>query len=120
MSTHLEKAMNAMNKTSGDIIILFYFIFGLLVVLIIIWTLYKIVEEKNLKSLQREKVENYLEKGVLYDEPRQLGNGMVEYQIEPENCIFVQDEINHYVHSRYDVILVRSSDEDSNADDNDQ
>ena len=111
--SNLEKAMKALEHTSGDIFVLFYFTFGLIIILVVIWIIFKMIEERNLSKYQKEKVENYLEKGVLYDEPRQLGNGRVEYQIE--NCIFVQDQIDQYVHNRYDVILVRSSDEASTS-----
>ena len=107
--SNLEKAMKALSHTSGDIVVLFYFTFGLIIILVIIWTIFKIIEEKNISKYRRDKVEQYLEKGILYDEPRELGDGRVEYQIE--NCIFVQDQIDQYVHNRYDVILVRSSDD---------
>ena len=107
---NLEHALRNLADQSGDIMILFMFTAGLLVILVIIWVGFKFNEENYQTKSNIEKVENYLTKGVIYNLPRDLGNGFTEYDIE--NMIIVQDDVQQY-NNRYDLHLIRTSDEES-------
>ena len=110
---NLEHALRNLADQSGDIMILFMFTAGLLVILVIIWVGFKFNEENYQTKSNIEKVENYLTKGVIYNLPRDLGNGFTEYDIE--NMIIVQDDVQQY-NNRYDLHLIRTSDEESEDD----
>ena len=110
---NLEYALRNLADQSGDIMILFMFTAGLLVILVIIWVGFKFNEENYQTKSNIEKVENYLTKGVIYNLPRDLGNGFTEYDIE--NMIIVQDDVQQY-NNRYDLHLIRTSDEESEDD----
>ena len=107
---NLEHALRNLADQSGDIMILFMFTAGLLVILVIIWVGFKYNEENYQTKSNIEKVENYLTKGVIYNLPRDLGNGFTEYDID--NMIIVQDDVQQY-NNRYDLHLIRTSDEES-------
>ena len=110
---NLDHALRIRADQSGDIMILFMFTAGLLVILVIIWVGFKFNEENYQTKSNIEKVENYLTKGVIYNLPRDLGNGFTEYDIE--NMIIVQDDVQQY-NNRYDLHLIRTSDEESEDD----
>ena len=110
---NLEYALRNLADQSGDIMILFMFTAGLLVILVIIWVGFKFNEENYHTKSNIEKVENYLTKGVIYNLPRDLGNGFTEYDIE--NMIIVQDDVQQY-NNRYDLHLIRTSDEEIEDD----
>ena len=112
---NLESALRNLSDQTGDVAILFMFTIGLLVILILIWMGFKHNEEQYQTRTNIEKVENYLTKGVIYNLPRDLGNGFTEYDIE--NLIFVQDDVQQYS-NRYDLRLIRTSDEESEGENN--
>ena len=107
--SRLTNVYESVSTNSNDIFILICFTGGLVVILIIIFIAYMIIAKHLLRRDGREKIENYLEKGVLYNQPRDLGNGLVEYDIDA--CIFVQDDVHQYT-NRYDIVLIQSSGEE--------
>ena len=111
--SNLEKVMKTLGNDSQAIVILMCFTAGLVAVLVIVFAIYKFTEERHIQKTGLEKVENYLEKGVIYNPPRYLGNGMVEYDIDA--CIVMQDDVRTY-ENRYDLVLVRTSSEESSSD----
>ena len=110
MNNNLEQVMKTLANDSGAILVLLCFTGGLMVVLIVALSVYKYTERRHHKKAGREKVENYLEKGVIYNPPRYLGNGLIEYDVDA--CIVMQDDVRQY-QNRYDLVLVRTSSEES-------
>ena len=111
--SNLQNAMKTLGNDSNAIIILLCFTAGLVAILVIVFTIYKFTEERHVRRSGLEKVENYLEKGVIYNPPRYLGNGMIEYDVDA--CIVMQDDVRTY-ENRYDLVLVRTSSEEESSD----
>ena len=111
--SNLQNAMKTLGNDSNAIILLLCFTAGLVAILVIVFTIYKFTEERHVRRSGLEKVENYLEKGVIYNPPRYLGNGMIEYDVDA--CIVMQDDVRTY-ENRYDLVLVRTSSEEESSD----
>ena len=107
--SNLENVMKTLGNDSNAIIVLLCFTGGLVAILIVVFTIYKFTEERHLQRTGLEKVENYLEKGIIYNPPRYLGNGRIEYDIDA--CIVMQDDVRTY-QNRYECVLVRTSSEE--------
>ena len=112
--SNLENALKELANQTNDIFIIIYFTAGLLVILVILWLLYKINEERFLLRRQLQNTENANKAQNQIIPPtelgqRDLGNGFVEYDIE--NCIFVEDDVQQYT-NRYEIVLVKSSDDE--------
>lgn len=115
--SNLENVMKTLGNDSNAIIVLLCFTGGLVAILIVVFTIYKFTEERQLQRTGLEKVENYLEKGIIYNPPRYLGNGRIEYDIDA--CIVMQDDVRTY-QNRYECVLVRTSSEEEDSSDDDQ
>ena len=134
---------NSLMYQYGDMMILFCFSAGLVFFILIFGIILKIIKSKivtrkylvnhlsfissktsqkmsktsskiaNINKNNRSNWSNTSENGdlVYFKAPRDLGNGYFEYQIE--NCIFVRDDVRQY-QSRYDCVLIGSSDNESN------
>ena len=138
--THQNAAFkNSLIDHYGEILVLFCFSAGLVFLILIIGITLKIIESKivtqkylvkhlsfisSKASRKRPRTSrkpanfdknwsNMAVNGelVYFKAPRDLGNGYFEYQIE--NCIFVNDDVRQY-QSRYDCVLIGSSDNESN------
>lgn len=116
--SNLENVMKTIDNDSDAIVILMCFTGGLVTILVVVFAIYKFTEERHIRRTGLEKVENYIEKGIIYNPPRYLGNGRIEYDIDA--CIVMQDDVRTY-QNRYECVLVRtSSEEDDYSSDDDQ
>ena len=110
--------MKTIDNDSDAIVILMCFTGGLVTILVVGFAIYKFTEERHIQRTGLEKVENYIEKGIIYNPPRYLGNGRIEYDIDA--CIVMQDDVRTY-QNRYECVLVRtSSEEEDYSSDDDQ